>query len=337
MVYQRFDTPGVEPAERFEYWRTWYSKAIDVPMRLEPVGRLPTGFNASAEALGLGEVDIVELHCGPAFGSWTAEAIEASGQLRLVLLAPAAGTGCWHGRELPLSRGAVAVLGRTDGWWRCPDGLRGIQVNVPRRAVPAADTQIDRFNDQRLVRQDPAFAYLIRPLLLGMAGHLDTMPCQEPGVLAGVWVSLITMLFRSLASADTAGADTAAARRLQARRYIRAHLADPSLAPDRIAEALHVSRRTLYAAFAGEETVAAEIRRQRLDRARAMLLDPAMSRPVAEIGAAVGLPNPAHFSRAFRARHGLSPRALRSAAGKPGRLPAEDCPPATAMAGPASA
>ena len=39
-----------------------------------------------------------------------------------------------------------------------------------------------------------------------------------------------------------------------------------------------------------------------------MLLDPSQPRSVAEVSAAVGLTNAAHFSRIFRARYGLSPR-----------------------------
>ncbi len=73
-------------------------------------------FGASAEVLGVGEVDIVELRCGPAAGSWAREATESADRLRLALLAPAAGaTGCWHGREVSLAGGAASVLGRTDG------------------------------------------------------------------------------------------------------------------------------------------------------------------------------------------------------------------------------
>lgn len=111
---------------------------------------------------------------------------------------------------------------------------------------------------------------------------------------------------------DTNGADAAQARRLQLRRHIRCNLADPQLSPANIADALHVSRSTLYAALApDEEGVAGEIRRQRLERARAMLLDPSDTRTVTEIAASVGLPNAAHFSRLFRARYGHSPSDLR--------------------------
>jgi AraC-like DNA-binding protein len=159
---------------------------------------------------------------------------------------------------------------------------------------------------------------LIRPSLLGLTGHLDTLAHADIPELGGLWISLVNMLVRSLLGRDTNGTDTTAARRLQVQRHIRANLADPRLSPSRIADALHVSRRTLYAALAPDDDgVAAEIRRQRLDRARAMLLDPAQTRSVAQIAATVGLPNPAHFTRIFRARYGINPSELRGSPPQP--------------------
>lgn len=312
-VYQRFHTPGVAPGERFEYWRSWYSRAVDAPMQLDPVERVPRAFDASAQVLGVGSIDIVELRCGPAIGRWTREATEPADRLRLALVAPTpGGTGGWHGRELSLARGAPAVLGRTDGLWRAPSGMRAIQINVPRPAVPVTDRDINTINDPNRLLRDPTFARLIRPALLGLAGHLKPLAQTHIPELDELWISLMNMLVRSLVGDDTNGTDTAKARRLQFQQHIAANLADPQLSPAKIADALHVSRRTLYAALSpAEEGVAAEIRRQRLERARAMLLDPSQTRSVAEIAAAVGLPNAAHFSRIFRARYGLSPRELR--------------------------
>jgi AraC-like DNA-binding protein len=312
-LYQRFETPGIAARERFEYWRNWYSLAVDAPMRLDPIEQLPRDFRASAEVLCVGEVDIVELCCGPAVGSWTREAVEPRGRLRLALVAPSPGaTGCWHGRKLPLASGAVAILGGTDGRWHAPAGKRAIHVNVPRPAVPMSDRDLDAINDQARLLQDPTFAGLVRPALLGLAGHLDTLAHADISELGGLWISLTNMLVRSLLGYDTNGRDTAAVRRLQIQRHIRANLADPRLSPASVAEALHLSRTTVYAALSpDEEGVAAEIRRQRLERARAMLLDPSQTRSVAQIAHAVGLPNAAHFSRIFRARYGLNPSELR--------------------------
>ncbi len=311
--YQRFDTPGIAAGERFEYWRSWFSLAVDAPMRLDPIAQLPRDFAASAEVLGVGEVDLVELRCAPAVGRWAREAIEPADRLRLALVAPTPGAiGCWHGRELSLARGAVALLGRTDGLWRAPRGLRAIQINVPRPAVAVSDSAIDQINDPSRLLSDPVFTRLIQPSLLGLAGHLDSLAHADIPELSGLWISLMNMLVRSLAGQDTNGTDTTQARRLQLQRHIRANLADPRLSPTQIADALHVSRRTLYAALAPDDQgIAAEIQRQRLDRAHAMLQDPTHPRSIADIAASVGLPNPAHFSRLFRARYGHPPSELR--------------------------
>jgi AraC-like DNA-binding protein len=317
MSYQRFDTPGMAPRDRFEYWRTWYSQAVDAPMRLESIGEPPADFRAAAEVISCGDIDIVEMRCGPATGQWTREGVAPADRLRLVILAPTPhGAGFWHGRDLSLDGGAVALLGRTQGRWRCPDGLRGIQVNVPRPAITVTDAQLDSINDPRLLRGDRIFASLTRPVLTGLGGHLREVSGADTTELASLWISMLIMLVRSLTGADTGGTDTAGARRLQARRYIRANLADPRLSPAAVAQALHVSRRTLYSALS-PSGVAAEIRRQRLERAQAMLLDPAQARPIAEIGAAVGIPDAAVFSRSFRTHYGLSPTDLRATSTAP--------------------
>ena len=115
--------------------------------------------------------------------------------------------------------------------------------------VPVTDAQLAGFNDQRRLRHDPVFTGLVRPALLGLAGHLDALADTDVTELEQLWISLLTMLMRSLAGRDTTGTDTAPARRLQVRRYIDAHLTDPRLSPTMIADALHVSRSTLYAAL----------------------------------------------------------------------------------------
>ena len=85
--------------------------------------------------------------------------------------------------------------------------------------------------------------------MLGLTGHLDALSASDLSELPQLWISLLTMLARSLAGHDTNGTDTTPARRLQIRRYIDANLADPRLSPTTIATALHISRSTLYAAL----------------------------------------------------------------------------------------
>ncbi|WP_374763263.1 transcriptional regulator FeaR [Yunchengibacter salinarum] len=97
--------------------------------------------------------------------------------------------------------------------------------------------------------------------------------------------------------------------------YVQERLSDPDLTVDRIAAENNMSRRQLYRLF--EETgmsPAGWLWQQRLNRARAMLCDPAMSdRSLTVVAFDCGFSDAAHFSRAFKARFGATPSAFRQA------------------------
>jgi AraC-like DNA-binding protein len=101
----------------------------------------------------------------------------------------------------------------------------------------------------------------------------------------------------------------------QAMSVIESRLADPELDPSHIARALHVSVRSLHAAFAEVGmSIAATIRSSRLEHCRKDLADPLLShRAVGAIGAAWGFASPSHFTSLFRARFGMTPTAYRKA------------------------
>jgi AraC-like DNA-binding protein len=106
----------------------------------------------------------------------------------------------------------------------------------------------------------------------------------------------------------------ALARRIFA--FVDSHLGDPGLSPATIADEHHISLRYLHKLFEAEHTtVAAWIRGRRLERCRRDLLDPALAdRPVGAVAQRWGLPNSAHFSRAFKAAYGRSPGEFRAEA-----------------------
>ena len=109
----------------------------------------------------------------------------------------------------------------------------------------------------------------------------------------------------------------AQARLRRVHEFIEQRLADPALSPRMIADAHHVSLRYLYKLFEAEQRgVAGWIRQRRLERCRRDLLDPALATlPVRAIAARWGLPEPAHFSRLFRAAYGVAPREYRATMG----------------------
>lgn len=98
-------------------------------------------------------------------------------------------------------------------------------------------------------------------------------------------------------------------RMQRAIRMISERLADPGLTADVVARELGMARRTLYNLFtAAGLTPRAYIQQARLDWACQMLTQPAWrDAPVAEIARHAGFADPAHFSKVFASRHGVSP------------------------------
>jgi AraC-like DNA-binding protein len=98
--------------------------------------------------------------------------------------------------------------------------------------------------------------------------------------------------------------------------FVQQHLHDPDLSPRIIADANHLSVGHLHRLFSAREaTVAAWIRRLRLERACRDLHDPALrDMPVHRIAARWGFKDHSTFTRAFRAAYDTAPQDYRHAA-----------------------
>jgi AraC-like DNA-binding protein len=102
-------------------------------------------------------------------------------------------------------------------------------------------------------------------------------------------------------------------RRKAALDYIDAHLANAQLGPDEIAEAANLSRASLYRLLAKEGGIRAVMSKRRLDEAlRLMLEDDKDEHSLKKIVKRCGFGGASQFSRAFRARFGVSPRQYRA-------------------------
>lgn len=110
-------------------------------------------------------------------------------------------------------------------------------------------------------------------------------------------------------TADLAGA--VIARQLDAYRHLSAQTRQDVM----LARILSFIDVNLADPQLGPATVAAVIRRRRLERCREDLADPRLDAlPVAAIGARWGMGRPQGFSRAFRMMFGVAPSAYRRAA-----------------------
>ncbi|MFJ7270568.1 helix-turn-helix domain-containing protein [Streptomyces sp. NPDC099050] len=98
--------------------------------------------------------------------------------------------------------------------------------------------------------------------------------------------------------------------------FIGHNLGDPELSPSVVAARHGLSLRRLQLLFRERgESVAAAIRRRRLERCREDLSDPGrLAVPVHTVALRWGFTNASVFSRLFRATYGAGPRAFRRAA-----------------------
>ncbi|MFD8478001.1 helix-turn-helix domain-containing protein [Kitasatospora sp. NPDC059673] len=195
-----------------------------------------------------------------------------------------------------------------------PEPFRAHLFHLPRRllAVPAGEWQ--QVTGVAVTAAD-GFGSVLLPFLETLAGSAHCYSGPVADRLAGSVADLVGTLVAELAAAcRTEAYDTPndhLVRRV--RGHIERHLADPDLSPETIARAHHISVRYLHRLFEGEEvTVSRLILRARLDACAQELSRRGPSGPsVSAVAQRWGFASPTHFSRAFRAAYGVSPREWR--------------------------
>ena len=215
------------------------------------------------------------------------------------------------GREVTLTPGSMAIYDidrpygiRLDGEWRCS------VIAFPRDALVASR----HFLDAVMCRPTPVCdgpGSVLVPLVASAVSsvHSADEAAGTSGVLMGR--ASLDLLKAALASRDLAERpDTV---RLQVDTYIQAHLSDPGLCHRTMAEAFHMSERTLHRLFGeAEQSVTGRIRSYRLDAILADLRSPGSANDsISRIAARWGVHDMPHLVRAFRARYGMTPSEAR--------------------------
>jgi AraC-like DNA-binding protein len=165
------------------------------------------------------------------------------------------------------------------------------------------------------IAADQGLGALASPLLRRVVLDMETYGPASAARLCTVMVDLLTAAVAERAgqaeSLQIESRERALLFRVHA--FIEQHLGEADLSPSLVAAAHHISVRYLYRLFEAEDTtVAAWIRRRRLERCRRDLTDPVLGAvPVSAVAARWGLPDPAHFSRVFRHAYGLPPAEYR--------------------------
>ncbi|GIJ06978.1 AraC family transcriptional regulator [Micromonospora andamanensis] len=313
------DTRTVAPHERFDYWQEVVNHSI-VPLEMYSDHR--ADFDAAFRAVDLGVARATRFWYPTVEAHRTSKLIRQSDpglyQLALVLRGEA---------SVVQGRRDTAVLVNQFGFHDFSRPSRMFHaVNRPSRAQPTVITltipgALLPVEGKKLPRHAIAMSGhqgiggLLARHLGQLTGHCEQYRPSDLARLGTVTLDLLGALLAHYLDTSNMLPPESRDRVLLARvhAHIERHLGDPGLSPPSIAEAHHMSVRSLHRLFNRERTtVAAWIRDRRLERCRRDLASSlAAHRPINMIAARWGFTNAAHFSRAFRSVYDMSPHEYR--------------------------
>jgi AraC-like DNA-binding protein len=308
----RFDTRLLPPEQRFAAWATgmpYYD--VSTPN--------PHAFQAQVCAWSLPPVLIVDARLSAIAVGRDIARIGADGREEIVLLLLMQGSaqGDADGCPFRARSGEIVCHDRARPLAMALSAGRNVAVSIPRafleERVRAAGLH------GRVLSGDAAA--LLRAAMAALPQAIDGM--RNAAELARVLRDLIAATVRD--GCDPDGRDTAQALRARVRRFIDQNL-DAPLGIGQLCSALGVSRARLYRAFQDTDGIARYIQSRRLARVHRLLSDPAETRSIGQLALCHGFADPAHFSRLFRRRFGLSAQELRrtSRAGRTTALGGDD-------------
>lgn len=320
MIQTVFLSDDLPPQERLPCFDEFQVKSA-YPMSVR--SDHPERFRAIARALELGAVDLVELECSSADVRRTSRQIQDCDPELYSIVFPL------RGRIGVVQADREATLGAHEmAWYDSRRPLRVkiaaeeetatlVRAQVPRSLLPLPAGQVDRIVAVPMSGRGGVGALLAQFLISMTAGSPSYRPADIPR-LSGVTVDLMsaTIAHHLDAEEELPPDSRKHALFLRVQAFVQRHLHDPEMSPRSIAAEHHISVSYLHRVFQDHETtVSAWIRRQRLERARRDLSDPALRvMPVHRIASRWGFPDHASFTRAFRAAYDVPPTDYRQQA-----------------------
>ncbi|MER7670124.1 helix-turn-helix domain-containing protein [Kitasatospora sp. NPDC096128] len=312
-------TASVPDDEKAAFWGGAMSRTL-VPVEVVPLAGAP--FDGRLVSNRLGYLRISTLEADAARVSRTAGLIARSPQVE-----PQVGVGVQlsgravleqDGRRAQVAEGGL-VLYDTGRPYSVdfPERFRTHLFHLPRRLLGVPERELRQVAGTAVTPEEGCGSVLL-PFLETLAASAHSYSAPVGDRLAGSVADLVGTLVAQLAAEreadDAVGPGTPNGHLVRrVREHIDLHLGDPEMSPETIARALHISVRYLHRLFEGEEvTVGRLIQRRRLDECARELARRSRTAPtVSAVAQRWGFVNPAHFSRAFRAAYGVSPREWR--------------------------
>jgi AraC-like DNA-binding protein len=272
----------------------------------------PDRFDGSVSKLALPQLDIARIRAGGQTVCRTTEQISRADDEYLLVNIQRNGHGAvrQHGREAILRPGDFAVYTSASPYELAFDAeFEQTVLILPAATMPGLRDEVQKTSAIR-VSGDSATSRLLLTLADSIHDNAEGLPSALLPVLVQTMLQTLTAATSELARRDVRAHDLSRYHLARIKAYASAHLRDPELNVERIAAGAGISVSHLHRLFRHEERTAMDwVREQRLLGCRRDLSDASHGHlSVSDIAFQWGFNDASHFSRAFRARFGMSPR-----------------------------
>ncbi len=307
IAMEHFHTAGADSRDRLGYWNDLCTSKI-TRVRIDSAHR--EHFTGEIRRLPLGVSTLYSAASVAAAVRHEREDIRrySTRVFKVMLLDEGRALARANGSEFPMQAGDFTLVDSARPWTLAFDApVRVIMLQLPAERLldraPQVEDAVGIHHRSGSARTD-TLASFIRSVHESSRGGVDP-----------AWAQALdrTALDLAAAAVAPAGLDERAA---QGRAYrlacqcIRERLADPELDLKALSDRAGVTPRALQLAFARTGTTPmAYLLARRLERAAALLEDGRCA--VTQAALSAGFTDLSHFGRAFRARHGVTPRAYR--------------------------
>ncbi|MEU3616660.1 helix-turn-helix domain-containing protein [Streptomyces sp. NPDC006872] len=303
-------TAPLSAADRAERWHQAVSGTF-MPMDVNLLEKEPSPGTIVSSRLGA--LQISRVQAGPQVVTRNRRNISREDRNSLTVSLQQRGTAIKEqdGRESVIKPGEFSII---DSSRRFRIKLEGefcfTSFHFPRKDLHVRDEDLQALTATAFTGEEGSAA-LVATYLARMAREAEGFDDGVGRRVAATALDLMVLLIderRGRFACERPQVATASLHRVK--EHVMRNLDDPDLSPARIAEAHFMSVRYLHKLFQLEgTTVGGWIRMQRLEQCRRDLLRPmARELGVAAIAQRWGFVNPSHFSRAFRAAYGTTPR-----------------------------
>jgi len=310
-----YTTKKLLGGKKAELWRQFISETF---VELDCNGMSRKDFFGELRARSVGDLGISTITTDAYDVFRTTKSISQSSDDDFIVSVQTAGSATIRqlDREVILNPGDFTIYDSTMPYHlHFANRLSQLVVKVPREHLkqhlqsPETLTALHVKGDKGIARVTTNFAQ-------SLFNETDALDTQTQTQVAETFVSLLTSSIREATSEVERAPKNKASQLLRIKQYINQNLRNPELDLHMVAASQNISERYLHILFESEnKTPSRFIWSERLKAAQIDLSNPLLlHRSISEICFSWGFSDTPHFSRAFKAKFKLSPRAYRKTA-----------------------